>query len=86
MFDSREKTALVVYPQNQADKPVTQSNDCVRRSEAGEGSPRKYITGYKQKEKGVQGDRDGKGKRIQHSLACKVWRDSSCITVLKQIC
>ena len=69
MFDSREKTALVFYPENQADKPVTKSNDFVRRSDAGEGR-RKYITGYRQKEEGVQGDRNGRGKRIQHKQIC----------------
>ena len=82
VFDAREKTALVFYPDNQTDTPVTQSNDCVRRNETGEGR-RKYVTGYRQEEKQVQGDRDGWGKRIQQRV---IWRDSSCITVFKQIC
>ena len=68
MFDYREKTALVFYPDNQTDTPVTQSNDCVRRNETGEGR-RKYVTGYRQEEKQVQGDRDGWGKRIQQRVS-----------------
>ena len=40
----------------------------MRRSETGEGR-RKYVTGSRQEEKRVQGDRDGRGKHIQQRVS-----------------